>query len=181
MLDLHQTASLVGHYSWFERRLFEITGSWVTTVTDPGDVEAKLLLAEQSAHHAWHAEMWHQRLPQLREMDPASVTISPSDAFTAFVDELAATTGTVERLAGLGRVAVPRLLVAMDAHAAVASTLADASVLRTIGIVRDDLLEDWLACERVLRGLVVDAGVLQRAVGAQARLDALPGSRIPLG
>jgi len=181
VLELSQTAALVGHYAWFERRLFEIAGGWVRSVVDPAELEAKLLFAEQANHHAWHAELWHQRLPELCEMGRDALTVSPSEAFSGFVDTLAAQEATVERLTGLSRVAVPRLLVALDAHAAMASPVADASLLRTIRIVRSDLLDDWLAGERVLRSLLVGEAQIRRAAGLQADLDALPDARIPLG
>jgi len=64
---VEESARRVGHYKWIEMRLFEALGGWVATVPE---LDVKLRLGTHCYHHAWHAELWHKRLPELREMNP---------------------------------------------------------------------------------------------------------------
>ena len=66
-------------------RLFEVLGGWVATVPE---LDVKLRLGTHCYHHAWHAELWHKRLPELREMNPERLTVPPNDELVAFVDAL---------------------------------------------------------------------------------------------
>ncbi|MBW3615381.1 MAG: hypothetical protein KY439_08755, partial [Actinobacteria bacterium] len=86
-LSLEEAARRLGHYRWLEMRLFEVLGGWVGSVPQ---LDVKLRLGPHSLHHAWHAELWEERLPQWREMTPANLTIPPSDAMVQFVEALAA-------------------------------------------------------------------------------------------
>src|SRR3546814_4627208 len=61
---VEESARRVGHYKWIEMRLFEVLGGWVATVPE---LDVKLRLGTHCYHHAWHAELWHKRLPELRE------------------------------------------------------------------------------------------------------------------
>jgi len=59
--------------------LFEQLGAWVAT-TAPGDLQR--LFAEACHRHAWHAELWSQRMPAI-PVEPPMVASSPH------VDDLA--------------------------------------------------------------------------------------------
>ncbi|HEY4396133.1 MAG TPA: hypothetical protein VGO28_00530, partial [Acidimicrobiia bacterium] len=61
-----ESARRVGNYKWIEMRLFEALGGWVATVPE---LDVKLVLGRHCYHHAWHAELWNKRLPELREMN----------------------------------------------------------------------------------------------------------------
>ena len=65
--DVEESARRVGNYKWVEMRLFEALGGWVATVPE---LDVKMRLGTHCYHHAWHAELWHKRLPELREMNP---------------------------------------------------------------------------------------------------------------
>ena len=52
-------------------KLFEALGGWVATVPE---LDVKMRLGTHCYHHAWHAELWHKRLPELREMNPDRLT-----------------------------------------------------------------------------------------------------------
>ncbi|MEO9223363.1 MAG: hypothetical protein ABI276_00055 [Acidimicrobiales bacterium] len=173
MLTLPETAARVGHYAWFERRLFEVVGAWVPTVpaSDEAELEAKLHFAVQAEHHAWHAELWMRRLPEARELPRSSLTVPPSSEFAAFVEGLAAESTTLGRLVGLVRVATARLLVALDAHAGVVAPLADGSLLRTMRLVRGDLWEDVRAGERILGCLTTSRGETDAVEAIQAAME----------
>src|SRR3546814_17519820 len=73
------------HYKWIEMRLFEVLGGWVATVPE---LDVKLRLGTHCYHHAWHAELWHKRLPELREMNPERLTVAQNDELVAFVDAM---------------------------------------------------------------------------------------------
>ena len=70
---VEETARRVGHYKWIEMRLFEVLGGWVATVPE---LDVKMRLGTHCYHHAWHAELWHKRLPELREMNPERLTVA---------------------------------------------------------------------------------------------------------
>ena len=61
--DVVETARRVGNYKWTEMKLFEALGGWVATVPE---LDVKMRLGTHCYHHAWHAELWHKRLPELR-------------------------------------------------------------------------------------------------------------------
>ena len=66
-------------------KLFEALGGWVATVPE---LDVKMRLGTHCYHHAWHAELWHKRLPELREMRPERLTVPPNDELVAFVNRL---------------------------------------------------------------------------------------------
>ena len=71
IFSVEESARRVGNYKWIEMRLFEVLGGWVATVPE---LDVKLRLGTHCYHHAWHAELWHKRLPELREMNPERLT-----------------------------------------------------------------------------------------------------------
>ena len=62
LFTVEESAARVGHYKWIEMRLFEVLGGWVATVPE---LDVKMRLGTHTYHHAWHAELWHKRLPEL--------------------------------------------------------------------------------------------------------------------
>jgi len=97
-------------------RLFEVLGGWVATVPE---LDVKLVLGRHTYHHAWHAELWHKRLPELREMNPDRMTEPPNDEFVTFMDavrEPEAADQTIEKLVGVYRVLIPRKIAAYTYH-----------------------------------------------------------------
>ena len=97
-------------------RLFEALGGWVATVPE---LDVKLVLGRHCYHHAWHAELWNKRLPELREMNTERLTVPPNDEMVAFVDairEPEAPELTIEKLVGVYRVLIPRKIAAYTYH-----------------------------------------------------------------
>src|ERR1035437_3827934 len=78
-LPLGVTAGLVGGYRWIEHALYEVLGSWVTDIPLAA---VQVHLDVQSTRHAWHAELWADRLPVLNGVDPDSLTKPPDPAGT---------------------------------------------------------------------------------------------------
>ena len=85
LFSVEESARRVGNYKWVEMRLFEALGGWVATVPE---LDVKMRLGTHCYHHAWHSELWHKRLPELREMNPERLTVPPNDEMVAFVDAM---------------------------------------------------------------------------------------------
>lgn len=168
-LPLVDAARLIGHYSWIESRSFEVLGGWVATVPEPA---AKLLLDEHARHHAWHAELWWDRLPEVAGMGPGPLTVPANPSIDGFVAALAAPAPTIERLVGVYRVLHPRLVTAYAAHLEAASPITDGPTIRALTLVLADVLADWRQGEKMIQGLLSSAGEVQRAAAHQAQLEA---------
>ena len=99
--DVAESAKRVGHYKWIEMKLFEALGGWVATVPE---LDVKMRLGTHCYHHAWHADLWHKRLPELREMNPDRLTVPPNDAMVRFVEAMTepeSAEHTIEKLVGV--------------------------------------------------------------------------------
>jgi hypothetical protein len=168
-LTLDRAAERFGAYRWAEHRLFELTGAWAAEATSPA---ARIHLDVVSGQHSWHAELWAARLPVLDGTDPEALTRPAGPVMAGLFDELARARGTVDRLAGLYRVVVPRLLVTYGRHLRRAAPAADAPAVRALRLVRRDEVESWEAGEALLEHLVVGDGEAAAAAAVQARLEA---------
>ena len=112
LFTVEESARRVGHYAWIEMRLFEALGGWVATVPE---LDVKTTLGRHCYHHAWHAELWVKRLPELREMRPERLIQPPNadmEAFVAALTEPEAPNLTIEKLVGVYRVLLPRKIAA---------------------------------------------------------------------
>jgi hypothetical protein len=164
---LLETAELVGAYRWLEHRLFELTGGWAL---EPSTPAVQVHLSEVSLQHAWHAELWEDRLPVLASVDPAALTRPPPGAEAALA-VLEAAPDAVTRLGGLYRALLPRLLAAYDRHAATAAPVADGPVVRALTLVRRDEIDQRRAGEALLEGLWAGTDDLDRALDTARRLE----------
>src|SRR5437868_15439472 len=101
--NVDETARRVGHYKWVEMRLFEALGGWVATVPE---LDVKMRLGTHCYKHAWHADLWHKRLPELREMNPERLSVPANDERVTFVDAMTEPEGaeqTLQKLMGTHR------------------------------------------------------------------------------
>ncbi|MGH9056116.1 MAG: hypothetical protein ACRDYY_09695 [Acidimicrobiales bacterium] len=169
-LDLEGSARRCGALRWAELRLFEILGSWVASTPEP---EAKLMLDRHSQHHAWRANQWWDRLPVLAGADRDSLAVPPSPAADSAAGALSDLDGTVARLAGAYRVALPRLAGAYEELLVLADPVSDGSTVRTLGLVRGDLDADWREGELCLQRLLVSTPAVEVAAATVARLEGL--------
>ena len=165
------TAALVGEYRWIETTLFAMLGAWVTEMPVAG---VQVHLDAQSLRHAWHAELFADRLPVRGGVDPDALT-RPSAASAALFAALdgievpaegpgstwppadrvrAPRPGALPRLAGLYRVVLPRLVTSYTRHLRVVAPVADAPLARALRLVLRDGVEDWMAGERLVQRLV---------------------------
>jgi len=84
-LSLADMAAMVGGYAWIERQLATTTGAWATRLTLPA---VQVHLAAQSGRHAWHAELWTERLPRLDGVDIEALCRPPSPAVSEAIGAL---------------------------------------------------------------------------------------------
>ena len=177
-LTLEQSAALAGRYRWVEHRLFELTGSWAPSAPAPA---AQVLLDALSLQHAWHAELWADRLPVLDGVDHDRLTRSPAALARLFEamaepDRLEPPAGEerwVARLAGLFRVVLPRLAVGYGRHLSMAVPATDGPTIRALRLILRDELEAWQAGEALLEELVTGPARAAAAAAAQHLLENL--------
>ena len=168
-----ESARRVGNYKWIEMRLFEALGGWVATVPE---LDVKLVLGRHCYHHAWHAELWNKRLPELREMNTERLTEPPNDAMIAFTDavrEPEAPELTIEKLVGVYRVLIPRKIAAYTFHLNATSRITDAPTMRSLKFILQDEFEDWREGEMLLQSLIATPEEVQRAADRQRELEQL--------
>jgi hypothetical protein len=171
-LTLEESGRLIGQYRWIEMRAFEILGGWVPGVPE---LDVKLSIAAHAPHHAWHASLWRDRLPDLAGVDHEALTVPANPDLATFVDALGEATGaegTIEKLVGIYRILIPRLIARYSAHLEQASPITDGPTIRSLRLVLRDELEDWREGEMLIQSLLVDGATVRRAADRQARLEA---------
>ena len=169
-LGIEELARRLGRCRWVELRLFEVLGGWVTSVPEP---EVKHLLAVHGPHHAWHAELWHDRRPRLAHL-PADELVAPATPEVAeLLDAVAAAEGTVERLVGAYRVVLPALVAAYSAHLDRCREPTDGPIARSLRFALADEVEHWRQGEVLLQRLLRTANDVARAADHQSRLQQL--------
>jgi len=184
-LPLGASAALLGGYRWIEHVLYGLLGSWVTTMPLPA---VQVFLDGQSARHAWHAQLFAERLPVLAGADPDGLTRAPEPAGAVLAalaghdvpstgageaGSSAGPLGALPRLAGLYRVVLPRLVVTYGRHLAAASPVTDGPVIRALRLVLADEVEDWHAGERLVQRLVARPHDVAAVYASQQRLESL--------
>jgi hypothetical protein len=179
-LNLVESGRLLGSYRWIELRLFEVVGGWVASEVDPA---ARVLFDVQSRHHAWHAELWAERLPGVDALIDAESVAAPPGAET---EELFAslgghpdrgagggTGGTLVRLVGLSRVVLPRLVCGYLRHLRAAVSVSDDPVIRALRLALRDEIEEWQATELMVQSLLRRPHDVAVVTDHQQRLEAL--------
>ena len=173
LFSVEETARRVGNYKWAEMRLFEVLGGWVATVPE---LDVKMVLGRHTYHHAWHSELWHKRLPELREMNPDRLTKPANDAFVTFMDavrEPEAPEHTIEKLVGVYRVLIPRFIAAYTFHRNATSRITDAPTIRSLDFALQDEFEDWRDGEMLIQSLLDTPEKVARAGRRQEELEQL--------
>ena len=168
---LQETARRLDDYRWVEARLFEVLGAWAVTTPEP---QVKLLLSMHAREHAWHSELWAERLPQARGLPPGEPAVRAPERLKAFFEAFAgpeAPEQTVERLAGVYRLLVPRCVAAYSRHLDATAEVTDAPVIRTLRLVLQDELEEWRAGELLLQSLLATEPLVERVAVHERRLE----------
>jgi hypothetical protein len=169
---VEETARRVGHYKWVEMKLFEALGGWIATVPE---LDVKMRLGTHCYHHAWHADLWNKRLPELREMNTERLTAPPEgmEAFFAAMTEPEAQDQTIEKLVGVYRVLIPHKIAAYTFHLNNTSTITDAPTIRSLKLILQDEFEDWRDGEMILQSLIETDEEIERAAAHQVKLEKL--------
>lgn len=169
--SVEETARRAGHYKWTEMKLFEALGGWIATVPE---LDVKMRLGTHCYKHAWHAELWHKRLPELREMNPDRLTLPANDAMVRFIDAMTEPESpdqTIEKLVGVYRVLIPRFIAAYTYHMNNTSEITDMPTIRTIKFILQDEFDDLRDGEMLLQSLIDTPEEADRAAAHQARLE----------
>ena len=170
--SVEETARKVGNYKWIEMKLFEALGGWIATVPE---LDVKMRLGTHCYHHAWHADLWHKRLPELREMNPERLTL-PAPGMEAFVEAMTEPEGpdlTIEKLVGVYRVLIPHKIAAYTYHLNNTSTITDAPTIRSLKLALQDEFEDWRDGEMLIQSLIETEEEVDRAAAHQTKLEKL--------
>ena len=173
LFDVEDTARRVGNYKWAEMKLFEALGGWVATVPE---LDVKMRLGTHCYKHAWHAELWHKRLPELREMNPDRLTVPANDAMVRFVEAMTepeAPDQTIEKLTGVYRVFIPRFIAAYIYHLNGTSEITDAPTIRSLKLILQDEFDDWRDGEMILQSLIETPEEAARAAAHQQKLESI--------
>ena len=173
LFSVEDSARRIGNYKWAEMRLFEVLGGWVATIPE---LDVKMVLGRHTYHHAWHAELWHKRLPELREMNPDRLTQPPNDEFVTFMNairEPEAPELTIEKLVGVYRVLIPRFIAVYTYHLNGTSTITDAPTIRSLKFALQDEFDDWRDGEMLLQSLIDTPEKVERASRRQEALEKL--------
>ena len=171
--DVAESARRVGNYKWVELKTFEAMGGWVATVPE---LDVKMRLGTHCYKHAWHADLWHKRLPELREMNPDRLTVPANDAMVRFIDavtEPEAAELTIEKLVGLYRVLIPHKIAAYTYHLNSTSEITDAPTIRSLKHALADELDDWRDGEMLLQSLIDTPDAALRAATRHGELEVL--------
>ena len=168
---VEETARRVGHYKWIEMKLFEALGGWIATVPE---LDVKMRLGTHCYHHAWHADLWNKRLPELREMNPDRLTVPANDELVAFVDALTEPEDpslTIEKLVGVYRVLIPHKVAAYTYHRNNTSRITDAPTIRSLGFILQDEHADRTEGELLIESLIETEEEAERAAAHQLALE----------
>ena len=173
LFDVDETARRIGHYKWIETKLFEAMGGWVATVPE---LDVKMRLGTHCYHHAWHADLFNKRLPELREMKPERLTVPPNDALVEFVEAMTEPEDaelTIEKLVGVYRVLIPHKIAAYTYHRNGTSEITDMPTVRILDFILQDEFNDWREGEMLIQSMIETDEEVERAAAHQTRLEKL--------
>jgi hypothetical protein len=169
---IEEAARRAGHYKWLEMTLFEVLGAWVATVPE---LDVKRTLGVHCHHHAWHAELWHELLPE-HGADLAELTAPPNGTMADFMTALRQPhepEATIEKLVGVYRVLLPHKIAAYGQHLENTSDINDGPTIRSLRLVINDEVDDWREGEMLLQALIDTREAVDRAVTHQTHLEKL--------
>lgn len=167
-LTLQQAAVRHGAYRWVEGRLFEVTGTWAAAPGLPD--AARVLCFEASAQHAWHAELWADRLPVLAGVEHDRLTRPLGPRVGPLLESLApgareeeGDTAALRFLVGLTRVVLPGLLASYRGFGRRLAPVADGPAIRALTLVVRDEEEELAAVQALTDELTASPDAARRA------------------
>ena len=169
---VEESVERIVHYKYAEQHLSAALGGWVATIPE---LDVKAMFGPHCYQHAWHADLWRLRLPELREADEDRAEPANED-FVRFVEELTSpddADATIEKLVGVYRVLVPHLLATYTFHQKVTSDIVDAPTVRILGFMLADDMNQLVEGEMMIQDLARSEALRERAGKWQTHLDVL--------
>lgn len=169
---VEESVERIVNYRWAQQHVSAALGGWVATIPE---LDVKSMLGPHCYQHAWHADLWRQRLPELKEANEDRAEPA-NDAFVTFMDELTSPDEgdqTIEKLVGIYRVMVPHLLAVYTFHQKVTSDIVDAPTVRILGFILADLHNQIAEGEMMIQDLARTEELRRRAGTWQTHLDVL--------
>ena len=149
-LTIDDSARLLSHATWLERRLFEVLGSWVAPTLEPA---VKLAFARHSRHHGWHAQLLEPLRPETRDHDVDQR--GPLDMeWRTLISRMLAAATTAQRLDRALEV-LGSTISAYDQHLAAMRPVRDGPARRALGLVLEHERVELAELESLRR---IDAG-----------------------
>ena len=173
LFSVEDSARRVGNYRWTEMRLFAALGGWIATIPE---LDVKLSMGRHCFHHAFAADLWTKRLPELREMDPERKSVPPNEAWVTFMAKLTEPEApglTIEKLVGVYRVLLPHMLAVYNFHKSATSKITDAPTIRSLKFAIADIVDEIMEGEAFLYTLVRAPEHVERAMRQQGELAGL--------
>jgi hypothetical protein len=169
---VEESVERIVHYKWVEQHLSAALGGWVATIPE---LDVKAMLGPHCYQHAWHADLWRLRLPELREANEDRAEPA-NDGVVKFMDELTSPDDadmTIEKLVGIYRVLVPHLLAVYTFHSKVTSDIVDAPTVRILQFMLADNHTQFVEGEMMIQDLARTPELRERAGKWQTHLDVL--------
>jgi hypothetical protein len=131
---IDQLARRVRRWIAVEELLFETLGRWARQLSEPA---LKRMLATWCHRHAWHAELWRQRMPALDALDGDADDV---DAWVAPLRSALQDVRTSEEvIAALRESVLPALEAAVAEHREAIEPVLDGPTGRVLDLVGADL------------------------------------------
>jgi hypothetical protein len=137
-VNIDELGRAIGHLCWVERQLFSLLGSWASALPV---VEAKAMLGTHSAQHAWHAQLWRDRIPEPNGADGERLVDGTHSPAAEVLAVLSLDDGVepLARMAGVYVVLLPWLAREVEAVIAGTSVDTDATTVRICSLVGADV------------------------------------------
>lgn len=169
---VEESVERIVNYKWAEQHISAAMGGWVATIPE---LDVKAMFGPHCYQHAWHADLWRTRLPELRESNEHRAEPANAD-FAEFMEELTSpddADATIEKLVGIYRVLVPHLLATYSFHQRVTSDIVDAPTVRLLKFMIDDDVEQLITGEMMIQDLARSPKLRTRAGKWQLHLDVM--------
>ena len=139
-LTIDELARWARRWIAVEELLFETLGRWTRELPEPA---VKRVMATWCHRHAWHAELWRERLPSIDGLD------GDGDDVDAWIAPMGAALQDVrtseEAIAALRESVLPALEAAVSEHRDAIDPLLDGPTARVLDLVGADLATEAAA------------------------------------
>lgn len=169
-LDVRQRGRQLATMRFVFVRLMETAAAWTPTTPE---MEAKVLFGRHIWDFASAADALGRRTFELRL--PAQHSLAPAEGFHAVLRELAALTGTAERLGGLYDLTLPDLDRRLRAYLDAVDRLLDGPSIVILERIQADLARQRAEADALRRAIGLapaSCDALARALGASGPLVA---------